>query len=294
MTRDTPRIIAHRGFAGVAPENTVGAFRAVADGRHPAAMIELDVVPCADGTPVVFHDDHLDGNDDSRGITDGAGVVWETPLESIRSATVLDSGETVPTLAAALDAVPPTVGVNVELKNPGTTDVLGGESLPATEVAARREVWDPFVERVVDVLDGADNELLVSSFAEAALASVRDVAPELPAAPLVRDAVTDGLAIAERYDCEALHPRLTAVVPADGADCPPPERTTLLDGAADRGCDVNVWTVRTWYEAHRLTAAGVDGLIANYPNLLRWTDGEPTAGRPRSRPDSDSHEGPDD
>lgn len=278
MSGDTPRVIAHRGFAGVAPENTVGAFRAVADGTHPASMVEFDVVPCADGTPVVFHDDRLDDRGDSRGITDGTGAVWETPLEAVRSATVLDSGETVPTLAEALEAIPPEVGVNVELKNPGTADVEIGEGLPDDELATRRDRWEPFVERVAGVLEGTDNDVLVSSLAEGAVAALRDVAPSLPAGTVLAHSVEDGLAFAERYDCEAIHPALDMVLETtDGPGQTHPDRSfgdvDPVDAAADLGCAVNVWTVRTWHQADRLRAAGVDGIFADYPGLFRWGQG---------------------
>lgn len=278
MSGDKPRVIAHRGFAGVAPENTTGALRAVADGTHPASMVEFDVVPCADGTPVVFHDDRLDDRGDSRGITDRTGAVWETPLETVRSATVLDSGETVPTLAEALDAVPPEIGVNVELKNPGTADVEVGEGLPDDELAARRDRWEPFVERVAGRLEDADNEVLVSSFAEGAVAALRDVAPALPAATVLAHSVEEGLAFAKRYDCEAIHPALDMVVEtASGPGGHHPDRSfgdvDPVEAAADLGCVVNVWTVRTWHQADRLRAAGVDGVFADYPGLYRWSDG---------------------
>ena len=63
-------IIAHRGFAGQFPENTVGAVRA-ASGVGPrgvpdawaADVIEIDAVPTADGTVVAFHDSELSGRD---------------------------------------------------------------------------------------------------------------------------------------------------------------------------------------------------------------------------------------
>jgi glycerophosphoryl diester phosphodiesterase len=263
-----PRIIAHRGFAGAAPENTLAAFRAVADGTTQAAMVELDVVPCADGTPVVFHDHHLHEEGDSQGLTDRTGVVWETPCEEVRAAEVLDTGETVPTLTAALDVLPPEIGVNVELKSPGTFDVAPGASLAPEEVAARREQWDPFVEAVVDRLDPERREVLVSSFCEPALAAVRDLAPDLPAAPLLYGATDPGLAVAERYGCEAIHPHVDLVEVGIGGDVPP---DGLLATAADRGYAVNVWTVETWRDAERFAAAGVDGLIAEYPSLRAWT-----------------------
>jgi glycerophosphoryl diester phosphodiesterase len=277
MSDRTPRVIAHRGFAGVAPENTVAAFRAIADGTNPASMVELDIVPCADGTPVVFHDDRLDERGDSRGITDGTGVVWETPLETVRSATVLDSGETVPTLEAALAAIPAEIGVNVELKNPGRADVMIGEGLSDEELATGRDHWEPFVERVVGTIEDADNEVLVSSLAEGAIVALRDVAPALPAAPVLAQSIEDGLSFAERYECEAIHPALDMVLEttsetAQGQPGCSFDGRDLLEVAPTLGCAVNVWPVRTWHQAERLRAAGVDGVLANYPGLYRWSD----------------------
>ncbi len=275
MSDTGPRVIAHAGFAGIAPENSLGAFRAIADGTHPAEMVEIDVMPCADGTPVVFHDDHLDAVDGSRGITDVAGVVWETPLEEVVTARILDTEETVPTLEDALDTLVPTVGVNIELKNPGTFDVRPGEALNPAQIDRRRERWDPFVERVIDVIDGTGGDFLLSSFHEPALAAVRDRAPEMPLGTLVGTSAEDSVSVTERYDCTAIHPTVEAIVPriaVDASEQPDPSpEVDVLARADDLGCDVNVWTVRTWHEADRLSAAGVDGLIADYPNLRRWT-----------------------
>jgi len=143
-----PAVIAHRGYAGIAPENTVeAATRAAA--HEETAMLEIDVQPAACETPVVIHDERLDGSRDGRPLTDATGLVWETPLEDLQETHVLGTNATVPTLAEFLAAVPETVGINVELKNPGTTELRVGESLSSAERDQRRELWQPFVERVV-------------------------------------------------------------------------------------------------------------------------------------------------
>lgn len=272
-----PARIAHRGYAGVAPENTLAAFRAIGSGRHPADMIELDAMPSAEGEPVVFHDVRLDGRGktSSRGVTDGAGVIWETSLAEITAARVLGTEETVPTLAEALDAVPPEIGINVELRNPGTFDVRFGEALASDEVAARRDRWDPFVARVIETLADAPHRLLLSSFFEAAIASARDFAPDVPAAVNVHDSIADGLAIMERHECESIHPRLNMIrgTPYFGTSHgsvrdPSFGDVDLVGEAHDAGASVNVWTVTDWRHARTMAAAGVDGLIADYPDLL--------------------------
>lgn len=73
-------------------------------------MVEIDVLRCPDGTPVVFRDNRLDAGDDNPGITDGTGVVWETPRQEVLAARVLDTRETVPSLEEALAVLSPKVG----------------------------------------------------------------------------------------------------------------------------------------------------------------------------------------
>ncbi len=263
--RETPTVIAHRGFAGRYPENTVAA--AVAAARDGADMVEVDVLPCADDTVVVFHDERLDAGDGSRGVTDAAGTVWETDCETVLAAEVLESGETVPTLADVAAALPPEVGLNVELKHPGVPDV---SVLPAGSTAdrtARRRRWVPFVRRVLEALDEFEGEVLLSSFDETALAAARELDPSVPVAVIFADDAAAGLEAADRLDADAVHPPVDAVVwtpdrgPATGA-------VDIVAVAHEAGYDVNVWTVETWYEAVRLREAGVDGVIADYPDLF--------------------------
>lgn len=272
-------MIAHRGYAGVAPENTLPAFEAVADGRHPAPMIEFDVMPTRDGDVVVFHDLRLDnrGLSVNRGITNATGVIWETSTETIKQARVLGSDAGIPLLEEVVDAVPPAIGLNVELRNPGTYEMRFGEAVGADVVARQRTHWDPFVAEVLDVLDGADHDLLFSSFSESAIAAVRDIAPEFPVGVNVHDSIDDGLEILDRYEGEYIHPRLNMIKgtpffesPYGSVQDPDFGDIDLVSEAHDRDAGVNVWTVTTWHQASLLQSAGVDGLIADYPGLDRF------------------------
>lgn len=278
-----PALIAHRGFAGLYPENTVGAVEAAARGGQSshapsrgADMIEIDVVPTAEGDVVVFHDDRLAGRDGGeRGLTNAEGVVWETDTATVTSAEVLASGDTVPRLREVLEAIPTSVGVNVELKNPGSFDVAFAESLSGNELAEQTAIWEPFVADVLAVVDDFDHEYLFSSFYEAALATTRD-ASDYPVAPLLWSSVADGVEIARRYDAEAVHPPYDMIRGTpfyadqryeEGAGW---EEIDLLAVAHEEGRDVNVFTLETWYQAERLASAGVDGLIADHSDVLRF------------------------
>ncbi|MFC4359446.1 glycerophosphodiester phosphodiesterase [Halobium salinum] len=275
---EAPLSVAHRGYAGLYPENTVAAVEGAADAG--ADMVEVDVVPTADGDVVVFHDNRLSSRDGGeREVTDADGLVWERSTDAVTSATVLRSGETVPLLTEVLDALPEAVAVNVEFKNPGSLDLRFAEKLSDDALSAQTAVWRPFTHRVLSVLDGYDHDVLVSSFYEAALATVREADPSIPVAPLLRDSIADGLAIAREYDAEAVHPPYNMVEGTPFFDDSystegPSGEVDLLAVAHEEGRAVNVYTVRTWYEAQRLAAAGVDGLVVDYPNLLNCR-GEP-------------------
>jgi len=258
--------IAHRGFAGEHPENTVAAFEAAS---RQADLIELDVVATADGDVVVFHDDELAGRDaGARGLTDIDGLVWETDTATVARAEVLESGETVPRLSTALEAIPPAVGVNVELKNPGRSDLHVAEKLDPDTLSDRIDAWRPFVTRVVETLEEYDHEVLCSSFCEGALAATREVS-SYPVAPICWRSVEDGFAIAEEHDSAAIHPPIELVggTPFTDGSVAGAE-PGLIERAHAAGRAVNVWTVTTWYEATQLAAAGVDGLISDYAGVV--------------------------
>lgn len=242
--------IAHRGFAGAAPENTLPAVEAAAERAHG---VEIDVQPASDGTPVVFHDHRLDDDGDARGVTDGAGFVWDATPGELADCDVLDSGEGVPTLADVAGVVPADTELHVELKTPGSEDARLG--LPGPDASQ----WRPFVEAVADTLAACDAPVVYSSFFDGALEAAREVAPNTPLAALCLDP-DRGLTRASQFDCRAFHPPLDAVTAA------------LVDRAHGNGHTVNVWTATDWQDAHACREAGADGVIADYPGLLDWAE----------------------
>lgn len=119
-------------------------------------------------------------------------------------------------------------------------------------------------------------ERLVTSFHEPAVAAVRAIVPDVSAGIPVGAWIENTLTVAERYSCEAIHPHLKIEGAPFGGESPastdsPRKEIDILSEAHDLSCAVNVWTVWTGHEPDRLSAAGVDGVIADCPNLLRWT-----------------------
>src|SRR5690242_3618303 len=111
-------LFAHRGASADAPENTLDAFReAVAQG---ADGVELDVRVCGSGEVVVCHDEDL---------LRLAGIDWRVSRTPYRKLKRLDVGSPlgfakahVPLLEAVLEALPPSLQVNVELKGEEADD----------------------------------------------------------------------------------------------------------------------------------------------------------------------------
>jgi len=137
-----PLLLGHRGASALCPENSLEAFqRAAADG---ADGVELDVLCCATGEVMVFHDDdlaRLGGGRPQR--------IADLPYRELRDLT-LTSGARIPTLQQALEACGPRLLVNIELKASG----FGGGPIGA------------LVERVAAIVAdrGVASRVLVSSF----------------------------------------------------------------------------------------------------------------------------------
>lgn len=167
------RCIAHRGFAGLYPENTLTAVR---QASSQADMIELDVRRCRSGDPVVIHDETVDR------VTDDEGAVADISLATLQSMDVLGTGEGVPSLEAVLRTVPSDVGLNLELKSEGLAEAI-----------------EPMLEDV-------ENEILLSSFSIDVIAEARETLPSVDRALIVDSSAEAGIERAASLDCTALHP----------------------------------------------------------------------------------------
>lgn len=148
--------IAHRGYSGIAPENTLAAFRAALEIN--AEAIELDVHLSKDEKLVVIHDETLDRT------TNGKGLVREKTLEELKE---LDAGswfhkkyqgEKIPTLEEVFALIKHTdIKLAIELKAAGTA------------------------EKVVELVErkGKIKDVLLLSFSPLYLLSAKNLSPNI-------------------------------------------------------------------------------------------------------------------
>jgi glycerophosphoryl diester phosphodiesterase len=223
-------VIGHKGAAGLAPENSLAAFRVARE--VGADGVELDVRRTADGALAVHHDATLA---DGRRLLDLA--VGELP-------------DGIATLPAVLDVCDGLALVNVEIKN-WPLDGDYDESLGIVEAVVEALAARPTADR---------ERYVVSCFHLATVDRVRELAPDLVTAWLVGIVGSDDGAqvIAEAVDHghRALHPHHALVT------------RTLVERAHDEELAVNAWTCNEPDRIRWLAElAGVDGIVTDVPDV---------------------------
>lgn len=237
FTPAPPRILAHRGLAIEAPENTLLAFlRALTLG---ITHLETDVHASADGVAVVSHDPDL-----SR--VAGRDVrVADLTMAQLREVD-LGEGQSFCSLAEMLDAFP-DARVNIDIKSP--------------------DAVVPAIEAIKDT--NARARVLIGSFSTARRLGVVRALPGV-ATSVSALGVLPVLAAA-RCGATSLLRRLTRDV--DALQIPPTiwraaALTERAVGALRRvGVETHIWTINDPVEMARLLDLGVDGIVTDRADL---------------------------
>lgn len=234
-----PRVIAHRGLALSAPENTIEAFRAAL--AAGATHLETDVQLSADGVAVLAHDPDL-----TRliGRTTGIDALTIGELGEID----LGGGAHVPTLAAAL-AEFPTALFNIDVKASGAEDATARAIIEA-EAGPRVLVTSFSGRRRRRTIAGVPSAATSASPIGVALAAL---GAALGARWLVRRALRG-------IDAVQVPPRFG--------------RLPLVTGRFVRavhavGVEVHVWTINEPSGMRAMFAGGVDGIVTDRCDIAR-------------------------
>ncbi|MGI6200505.1 MAG: glycerophosphodiester phosphodiesterase [Christensenellales bacterium] len=228
--------IAHRGFSGQYPENTMIAFEqalaAQADG------VETDVHLTRDGVIVICHDEDIRRT--SNGIGAIAGQTYEELLRWDFGAWKGQSGQRIPTLDALLGLIKDSGKlVNLELKN-NLFRYEGMEQMILDKLAR------------LDMLE----QVIFSSFNHASMGLVAQLCPEAETALLYGNRVADPVALARQYGVKGLHPAFETIDQA------------MVDRCHEAGLAVRPWTVNPPEIMQEMLALGVDAIITNEPAAL--------------------------
>lgn len=230
---------AHRGASGYAPENTLDSFQKAVEMQ--ADGVELDVQMSKDGSLVVIHDETLER------VSDGQGYVKDYTLEELKRFDVSKpisgySTVRIPTLEEVLEVLRPTnLTINIECKT-------GIFFYPGLE--------EKVVELVKDM--HMTERIWCSSFNHESILRVKKLSPEIKTGFLISDVMIDVAEYTSKQQVQALHPALYHMQDAQ-----------LLGKCKSRGLKVHVWTVNRKEDMKKLSEAGVDAIITNYPDKAR-------------------------
>jgi glycerophosphoryl diester phosphodiesterase len=244
-----PLLMAHRGGAALAPENTLAAFRHALEWWR-ADLLEIDVHATRDGEVVVIHDPTVDRT------TDGRGPVADFTLAELqrldagyrfssdggRSFPFRGQGERVPTLEEVLRAFP-WARVNVEVKARRAQErvrevVRGLGAVRRVLIAAGKRRNRSLFEDWPGATSASEDEVL------AFWLHLRTRTTHLWRPPV------------DAFQVPEVHGPLRVVSPR------------FVHEAHARNVAVHVWTVDEEADMRRLLGWGVDGIVTDRPDVL--------------------------
>jgi glycerophosphoryl diester phosphodiesterase len=244
--------VAHRGGAGLAPENTLAAFRVGLE--QGADALELDVHLSRDGELVVIHDPIV------ARTTNAAGAVGDMTFAELRQ---LDASarffgppvgrQLIPTLQEVVDLAKGRAALQIEIK-----------------VRADGSRYPGIESKVVETLrqSGMVDAAVILSFDFPTLTAVRTLEPRLRTCALISRAFLSE--IGKRGPATVASEMAALGVTSVGV-----EKSWLSEPLyrelRSRGLGVGVWTVDDPEAMRTFALMGVDFITSNRPDLLRET-----------------------
>jgi glycerophosphoryl diester phosphodiesterase len=232
------KVVAHRGYSGLYPENTMLAFQKAAEASTDE--IELDVHLTKDGTVVVIHDESVDR------VTGRKGLVRDYTFEELRQldASVLYGGifgfNPIPSLDEYFSWVRNTgITTNIELKN----SVFYYKDLEEKTITLIKK-------------HKLEERIIFSSFNPASLLVCKKLIPSIPCGFLSSGIGNAGYFVRSN-GLEFYHPKIDSL---DGE---------VVNECRANGIELNVWTVNDMAGLLRLEKWGCRGIISNFPDVCR-------------------------
>lgn len=234
LSKAQTKIIAHRGYSSLAPENTLAAFQKAIDCK--ADFLELDVHRSKDDSIVVIHDTSIDRTSSYK----MKGKVSDLTYGELTQVKVgypdkfgnQYLNEKIPTLREALLLAKDKIGVCIEIKTYGI---------------------ESGVLEIVEELN-MNEQVILFSFYYPVLAKTRKLDKQIPILYL-------------KGKADQLTLDYAGVISANAIGV---GSGTLLDNAYlnqahELGMEVWQWTVNEEKQMHALLELGIDGIITDFP-----------------------------
>ena len=236
VSPNSSKIIAHRGYSSIAPENTLIAFQKAID--CGADYFELDVHKSKDGKPIVIHDSTIDRTSSNH----KKGIVREMTYQALTGVNVGFSkkfgnkydDEKIPTLKQALTLAKGKIKVCIEIK---VHDV------------------EQEVIQLVNSLN-MQEEVIIFSFKFEVLTKIRQLDKKIPILYLIDYANESIIEYAKLINAQAI-----------GVGYATQPTKELLTLAHQNGLEIWKWTINKEEDLKKWIDFGLDGIITNYPEM---------------------------
>ena len=247
-----PLVMAHRGGAGLWPENTMLAFERARD--LGVDVIETDIHSTADGVLVVMHDATVDRTTNGTGrINDltlaevkrlDAGYHWSP--DGMKTFPWRGRGLTVPTFEEVFTRFP-EMHFNIEPK----------QERPSLAKPLCRMIRD---KRMV-------NQVTVGSFRQIVLDEFRRECTEVATSASPAE-VSEFVRIYKARSEAAYRPLMKALQVPERIAGAELLNKDFVEAAHSMNLQVHAWTVNEPESMRRLIGIGVDGIMTDYPDRL--------------------------
>ncbi|MEO0059367.1 MAG: hypothetical protein RLZZ312_1014 [Bacteroidota bacterium] len=225
-----PIAIAHRGYSGTEPENTLLAFQKSIDLNCNG--IELDVHKTADDHIIVFHDFEIAISQDK------IAPISSLTLADIKS-IILPKNQKIPTLIEVLHLVNKHCFVNIELKGNNTEQLVCA-----------------IIHDFINQNNWSYAHFLVSSFKPELLVAVKFIDNKIPIAIIVDSNLEQAIDFAQTNNLFAIHPNYKIL------------NQQLIAEMQNKNLKVFTWTVNNPEDIKTLTNLGIDGIISDFPDRI--------------------------
>ena len=242
----TPKVIAHRGASGYAPELTLAAYQLAM--QMECDGIEMDVHPLRDGTIVAIHDV------DVARTTNGKGRVSKFTLEELKA---LDAGSWFNRVYPE-KARPEYAGLRVPTLQE-IFDLARGKALEFFIEIKDPELYPSDLESSLLSLvlsNQIEDRTRFLSFSAQSILKIKNLNPSMRTVLLIAHSGKDPIEATLRLSADEVGIRHSLITPA------------LIDAAHKAGLSVSAWTVDNQRDMERMINLGADCIITNYPDRL--------------------------
>jgi glycerophosphoryl diester phosphodiesterase len=270
----------HRGARGLMPENTIPAFQKAIDlGMN---FLELDVVLTKDKEIIVHHDTEVNTkiciHKEGKPLKKDPISTWtlsqikELDCGSIKNIRFPEQqmieNTSIPTLKEVISFVK-----NYEKNNPGKTIIKLNIEMKFPDVHSKSDI-EEFVGLIAKLLEDEKiiNDSVIQSFEISAIKELKKRNPKITTSALFAPTKYELLRL-QYFSGKEI--RSTIIQKGKEADASyispyyPYVTEDFVNLAHTSGLKVLPWTVNTKEEMIRLHNCGVDGIISDYPNLLK-------------------------